>query len=162
MTISHQSHQQAGVGGRHGLHLAAGDDVRALGQRGFLRRDDPPDIRGHRTEIAALHGAEQVDDGLGIVTRDHARAGAARYAGHGAEDLRLARHTDRHILQVIERGHAVLRRLGHDRILHAGLGVQPERGCYLATPRERQQQVAGDVPLADAQLHGPATIGHHP
>src|SRR4029077_5316979 len=46
----------------------------------------------------------------------------------------------------------VLRGLHHDRVLHAALRVQPERGRDLAAARNHHQQAVGDVALSKAEV----------
>ena len=67
----------------------------------------------------------------------------------------------RHVAQVIERGHPVLRGLRHQRVLQAVFRIQPEGGRDLAAAGQGQQQVVGHIALGDAQLLGAAAIRVH-
>ncbi len=126
-------------------------------QRGNLRID----LLRHCAEVGVLYRSEDIDDRLRIVVGDDRRSEAAGDGRKAAQQLRLSRGGDRHVLQVIERGHQVLRRLSDERVLQAGVRIEPERGRDLSASGQRQQQVVGDVLLADTQLLRTGPIGAH-
>ncbi len=117
------------------------------------------DLLRHRPEIAVLDRTEDVDDRLRVVVTDDRRPERTRNAGKAAEKLRLRSRGDRHVLQILQRRHAVLRRLGDQRVLQARLRIEPESRRDLSTAGQGQQQVIGDIVLTDSQLLRPVAIG---
>ena len=124
--------------------------------------NDLLDVVSHAAQIASLHRSVNVDDRLYVVMRDqrHPRAPADGRQRAQNRRTRPARPGNRDVLQVLQRIHAVLRRLGRDGIAHAILGVKPVRRRSLETAAERDQQVGGNVALGEAsQLRlGPVHI----
>ena len=99
----------------------------ALGSLPSRFRDQRLDVLVDRAEVAILGGAVDIDDGLRVAMNDDGGTEAASDAGETSENLLLAGRGHRQILQVLERGHAVLRRLCDEWVLQPCDGVQPER-----------------------------------
>src|SRR5207302_9308431 len=90
------------------------------------------------TQIASLHGAENVDDGLDVIVRDHGGSDPAIDRCQAGQNLRTRSSSSgyRNILQTLQRVDPVLRRLRGDRITHPSLRIEPERGRGLETPTQ--------------------------
>ena len=65
------------------------------------------------------------------------------------------------VLKILERVHAVLRRLRGDAVADAGPRVQPERGRRLEAPAEGNQHVAGNIAGRKAYLRCPRAVNVH-
>ena len=117
----------------HGLDLAEHDHVGGLRRlvRGVI--DDLLHVGRDAAEIAPLRGGVNLNHRLDVVVGVDRRHRHALDVGDGAENLRLCSNRgDRQILQRIERIHLILRRLHHDRVVHAVVRIEPESRLHLA------------------------------
>ena len=115
---------------------------------------DGPDVGGDRAEIAALRRGVDLHHRLDVVLRDHRAGGRALDVGDAAEDrrLRIAGGRDRQRLQRAQRVDLVLRRLHHDRIRHAVVGIEIIGRRDLRAAGEIDHEAVGDVALGQADI----------
>ena len=116
------------------------------------RLRDAADVAGHAAQIAPLHRCEDVYQGLHVVVRDHGGLVDMVERRQISEDLGIGRGwcADGHVEQRFDGIHAVLRRLHGDVIADATLRIEPEGGSGLKAGAQGDQQVAGDIALAQA------------
>ena len=123
---------------------------RVLG--GFV--EDLLHVGGDGAEIAALRGAVNLDHRLDVVLRiDRRRRVARLMSAMRAQHLRRrAWRGDRQVAQRVQRIDLILRRLHHDRVVHAVFGIEPEGRLHLARSGEVDHHAVGDVAFGDADI----------
>ncbi len=155
-----QTAQQAAERRLHGIDLAANDQLRSARQfcAGFV--DDAIDVGGDAAQVAILHVAEDVDGALDVVVRNDGHFGPAAGADDVAHDFGPVHGLagDGDVIQIANRGDIVLRRLRHQAISHAVLGIEPIGGRGLKASAQGDQQTVGDVELRVAALDGLGAI----
>ena len=124
-----EAEEQAGVGGLHGLDLAADANEVAAGERRAVAVDDALDLAGDGAEVAVLHVGVDVEGAADVVVADDGQLGGAGDGGDVGEDLRASwrwAEASGNVFEVLEGLDLVLRRLGDDVVDDAVLGVEEE------------------------------------
>ena len=118
------------------------------------------DIATHAAEIAALRAGVNVNHRLHVVMRDDGGPLHRRQLHQVAQQLRIGhvRIRDRSVHQVLQRGHAILRRLHSNLIAHAVRRIQPEIRRGLKTAAQRNQHALRDVLRRHAHLGHPVAF----
>ena len=104
------------------------------------------DVRRNPAQIAPLRAGIHIDDRLHVVMVDHGGTRHRRELRQIAEHLRGlgTRGVHRRVHQVLQRRHAVLRRLYGDGIGNAVLWIQPEIGGRLEASAQADQHALCD------------------
>ena len=123
--------------------------------------DDLVGVRGHRAQIAILRAGVDVDDGLHVVVVDHRRARHRVQLHQVAEQLRALRRIHRHGHQIVEAGHAILRRLHGHLVGDAVLRIQPEVRRRLEAAAQRDQHALRHVARVQSHLRDAGAIQVH-